>query len=205
MIHFWLNSTQKGVPDSKPFRDHMKDDTIEDYSRIWLWLILFCLHTVNQEQTYGVRFNDTTKNSVQRLIGLLNQEVQDAEAITQNIREISCQLIKQYDYHKPFSALKYFSGILGYNIKTARWKDPGHFTPIIARILFCMRIIGLESCLPQKERDQFESTPTDNPHVRLNKFRDIWLVENEPTPFNYLHKLLNYGMNASEDELGEYK
>ena len=91
MIRFWLNSTQKGVPDSKPFRDHMKDDMIEDYSRIWLRLILFCLHAVNQEQTYGVRFNDTTKNSVQRLIGLLNQEVQDTKAITQNIREISCQ------------------------------------------------------------------------------------------------------------------
>jgi hypothetical protein len=110
--------------------------------------MLFCLRTVNQEQMYGVRFNDMTKNSLQCLANLLNQEDQDIEAITQNIRKISCQLIMQYDYHKPFSALKYFSGILGYNINTAHWKNPAEFTPRIAHILFCMKIIILEHCLP---------------------------------------------------------
>lgn len=205
MIRFWLNSTQIGVADSKPFRDHMKESTREDYSRIWVRLMLFCLRTVNQEQTYGVRFNDTTKNSLQCLADLLNQEDQDVEAITQTIRKISCQLIMQYDYHKPFSALKYFSGILGYNINTARWKNPAEFTPRVARILFCMKVIILEHCLPREGRDRFEPTLSDNPHIRLNKVRDLWLVEDEPTPFNYLHKILNYGMGASTDDVGEYK
>jgi hypothetical protein len=46
---------------------------------------------------------------------------------------------------------------------------------------------------------------SDNPHVRLNKVRDLWLVEDELTPFNYLHKILNYGMGVSTDDVGEYK
>ena len=52
-------------------------------------------------------------------------------------------------------------------------------TPTIAQLLFCIKVIGLEYCAPQDERDNFRVTLDD----RLNKFRDEWLVENEPSPF----------------------
>ena len=39
----------------------------------------------------------------------------------------------------------------------------------------------------------------DNSHIRLNKFRDQWLMKNESSSFNYLHKLLNYEIYAIKD------
>jgi len=113
------------------------------------------------------------KNNLQYLIDLLNQEVQDVKTITQNIRKISYQLIMHYDYHKSFSALKYFNEILGYNINMTRWKNPAEFTSRVTQILFYIKIIILEHYLSREKHDRFESTLSDNPHIRLNKVRDL--------------------------------
>ena len=51
----------------------------------------------------------------------------------------------------------------------------------------------------KNECDNFRVSLNDNPHMRLNKFRDQWLIENESSPFNYLHKLLNYDIYAAKD------
>jgi len=73
---------------------------------------------------------------------------------------------------------------------------------MLARILFCMQVIGLEYSLPSVERDTLNIQSNGAPHLRLNQFRSKWLVENEPSPFNTLHKLLNYGIKAAKDGLG---
>ena len=111
-------------------------------------------------------------------------------AIRGKVSELSCLLIMHSDYDKKFSVLKYFSGILGYNVDCGRWKKPSKYTPEIAQLLFCMKVIDLEYCLPKMECDSFRVTLNDNPHMRLNNFRDQWLVENEPSPFNYLPYML---------------
>src|SRR5436305_1298703 len=207
MIRFWLNSVEKGIPDTKPFRDHFQDDTRVQYAKLWLRLILFCLRTVDDEQQFGVQFTNELKECLQRLRGLLyiHDDMDKTQAIRRKVSELSCLLIMHSDYDKKFSVLKYFSGILGYDVKCGRWKKPSKYTPTIARLLFSIKVIGLEYCLPQDERDNFRVTLDDNPHIRLNKFRDQWLIENEPSPFNYLHKLLNYGMYAAKDATGADK
>ena len=71
MIRFWLNSVEKGIPDSKPFRDHFQDNTRVRYAKLWLRLILFCLRTLDDEQKYGVQFTTELNECFQRLRGLL--------------------------------------------------------------------------------------------------------------------------------------
>jgi len=207
MIRFWLNSVERGTADTKPFRDHFQDDTRVRYAKLWLRLILFCLRTLDEEKKYGVQFTSELNECLQRLRGLLyiHDEIDNTGAIRGKVSELSCLLIMHSDYDKKFSVLKYFSGILGYNVDCGRWKKPSKYTPEVAQLLFCMKVIGLEYCLPKVERDSFRVTLNDNPHMRLNNFRDQWLVENEPSPFNYLHKLLNYGMYAAKDARGADK
>jgi hypothetical protein len=207
MIRFWLNSVERGTPDTKPFRDHFQDDTRVRYAKLWLRLILFCLRTLDDEQKYGVQFTSELNECLQKLRGLLyiHDEIDNTRAIRGKVSELSCLLIMHSDYDKKFSVVKYFSGILGYDVDCGRWKKPSKYTPTIAQLLFCIKVIGLEYCLPQNERDNFRVSLDDNPHIRLNKFRDQWLVENEPSPFNYLHKLLNYGIYAAKDATGADK
>lgn len=204
MIRFWLSSAEKGSPDSKPFRDHMQDGSRVRYAQLWLRLILFCLRTFDNEREYGVKFTIELDNCLQELRSMFytDDDMDNTQAIQKKVSELSCFLIMHSDYTKEFSVLKYFSGILGYDVDCGRWKKPSQYTSNIARLLFCMKVISLEYCIPQEIRDNFRITPEDNPHIRLNKFRDQWLVENEPSPFNYLHKLLNYGMHAAKDATG---
>ena len=76
------------------------------------------------------------------------------------------------DYDKKFSILKYFSDILDYNIDYGRWKKSSKYTPEIAQLLFCMKVIDLEYYLSKMEYDNFRITLNDNSHMRLNNFRD---------------------------------
>jgi len=39
----------------------------------------------------------------------------------------------------------------------------------------------------------------------FQKFHSIWLIDEANCPFSYIHKLLNYGMDASKDSTGEDK
>ena len=61
-----------------------------------------------------------------------------------------------------------------------------------------MRVLILEHALPSNERTDI-SEQEINPLARFKSARGKWLVEGEPTPFNYIHKLLNYGRAASKD------
>jgi len=56
----------------------------------------------------------------------------------------------------------------------------------------------LEHTLPSCER--FEMAEQErNPLPIFKAKRASWLVEGEPSPFNHIHKLLNYGLAASKD------
>lgn len=122
--------------------------------------------------------------------------------ITNQLLELSISLITQSDYDSEYFIIKYFSGILDYSEAEAQWQTPKEYTLVLARILFCMQVIGLEYSLPSAERDTMNVQGSSALHIRLNQFRSKWLVEDEPTPFNTLHKLLNYELTAAKDGVG---
>jgi hypothetical protein len=72
----------------------------------------------------------------------------DAEDIQVKIQDLSVALIRHMDWNPQKSSLLYFSDILGFDINDHRWKKPHEYTPTLAAILFCMRVIMLEHALP---------------------------------------------------------
>ena len=195
-----MNSTRSNEPHRKPFRNHKLQATRERYSKTWAQLILFCLRTLECD-TGGCRFNE----KIQEQLYTLRDSVHFKESesvITKQILDLSIGLITQSDYDQEYSVIKYFMGILGYSMSEARWLTPKEYTPVLARVLFCMQVIGLEFTLPSYKRDMMNIEGDNAPHIRLNQFRSKWLVEDEPSPFNTLHKLLNYGLTAAKDGLG---
>ena len=74
----------------------------------------------------------------------------------------------------------------------------GEYTSILAGFQFCIRVIMLEHALPSEKRDNM-SEQGINPMPLFRTMRNQWLVEGEPTPFNYIHKLLNYGYIIGKD------
>ena len=197
LIGFWMNSTRSNEPHSKPFRNHKLQATRERYSKTWARLILFCLRA-SEDSIDGIIF----KKEVQQQLYMLRNSIHfdnSESVISKQLLDVSVSLIAQSDYDTEYSIIKLFAGILGYSLSEARWLSPKEYTPILARILFCMQVIGLEHSLPSAKRDTLNVEGKSAPHLRLNQFRSKWLVEDEPSPFNTLHKLLNYGLTAAKD------
>ena len=109
-------------------------------------------------------------------------------------------MIKHSDFSSQKSSLIYFSGILGYNLEHQQWLQPAFYTQVLAALQFDIRIILLEDALPLNQRDSFnDCKPT--PLERFQSIHDPYLVEEREYPFNYIHKLLNYGMEASKNSV----
>jgi hypothetical protein len=77
-----------------------------------------------------------------------------------------------------------------------QWRQPQDYTTILAGIQWCVRLIMLETSLPSGRRDEYTEESVLNPMEVFRTVRDKWLVDGEGTPFGYIHRLLNYGMNA---------
>jgi len=106
--------------------------------------------------------------------------------------------LKHSDFALCKSSLIYFSGILGFNIHLHQWEEPSSYTQILAGLQFCIRVILLEYSIPVDQRDNIRGIkPT--PLERFRQVHDPYLVEGREYPFNYIHKLLNYGMQVSKD------
>jgi hypothetical protein len=202
LIGFWLNSTELENPHTRPFRNNKLQATRERYGQVWAQLILFCLRVLDgEEQLEKQLLSEDVRTKLVELRADLHLDSNNEFNTSQRILELSDLLLKQSDYDKEYSIVKYFAGIMGYSVKEGTWLRPQDYTPYLARILFCMQVIGLELSIPMLERDGMDLSTT-TPEDRLNQFRTKWLIENQPTPFNYLHKLLNYGLTVAKDGVG---
>lgn len=123
--------------------------------------------------------------------------------------KVSIEFVKHADHLKERSVLLYFMNLLGYDVDHKQWRqagmkailystDIGDFTPILAGFQFCIRVLLLEHCLPTDDRKMM-SESVMNPVPIFRQVHNEWLVEGEPTPFNYIHKLLNYGLHIGKD------
>jgi len=202
LLLFWLNSTELQNPNSKPFRTFYNDGTPIKYSGYWTRLICFLVRTMDDQDSLGIQLTLEQLELLQELRTLVWLDHGTEDNIDSKVFNLSVSLIKHTDYSPVRSALIYFTGILGYNEDTKTWRQPMHYTPILAAFQFCIRVIMFEHSLPSNLRDDMI---TLNPMTEFRKIRDIWLVEGEPCPFNYIHKLMVYGMTAAKDFTGRDK
>ena len=199
-IPFWLASAQPLQQESIPFRRYFQSDVVEKYAEFWQRYIIFCLLAYGSDE-YGVEFTEDQKNCLNKVIQALNDD-SDIEDIEKKIHNASVSLIRHMDWNQEKSSLLYFADILGYNIVDHRWKKAHEYTPTLAALLFCIRVIMLEYALPIEDRDKPEKFATCDPLQKFRGVRDIWLVEGQATPFSQLHALLNYGFKAGKDGRG---
>ena len=198
---FWLNSTDVTKANSKPFSQHYEKDTLKRYSTYWAQLICLCLRSAEDLVIFNVPLTNEQRQIVNELRQSLNDNESDNE-VDVIIFSLSSGLIQHDEWSGGFSAIQYYTGLLGYKSKTGQWESPNGFTPKLAGIQFCIRVIMLEQALPTEERDTFLPEYDGNPLDVFRVIRDKWLVEGQSTPFDYIHTLLNYGLAAARNAPG---
>lgn len=97
--------------------------------------------------------------------------------------------------------------VIGFDDKSKSFRTARNYTPFLAQIQFCMRIIMLEHAIPFRERDQLSQALVDtsepDPLTRFITIRDMYLTCGQPYPFHDLHTLLQYGIHVANDEGGK--
>jgi len=182
---------------------------MDRYVELWQRFLCFCYRIIGDQQTYGVEFLDEQIRVIWDLktsleLGVIHNDTLDEKVFplknlsNQKIEALSVSFLKHSDFALQKSSLIYFCGILGFNIQLHQWLDPSPYTQTLAGLQFCIRVILLEHALPSVQRDGFRDVhPT--PLERFRRIHVQYLVEGEEYPFNYIHKLLNYGMQASKN------
>jgi len=208
LIPFWLASADMNQSESVPFRRYFKSDVVHKYAQVWQQYICFCLTALNDSSNHGVQFTQNQRSALIKLSQLidnfdpLEDSATASKELQKQIHEVSVALIKHKDWEPQRSSLIYFAGVLGFHLHDHRWKLAHEYTPTLAALQFCIRVIMLEHSLPMDTRDDDYQFRREDPLTVFRRTRDYWLVEGMPTPFNYLHKLLNYGWKVGKDGRG---
>jgi hypothetical protein len=199
-IRFWMRSHKVGVPHEKPFRRPSTE--LEKYKRIWTRLIFFCWRTFEIEDT-GAQFLECQSDEIRKLRESVCLHSGDEKEVDDAIFKLSVSLIQHSDFENEKSAIKYFAGVMGYDGAQARWKRPSAYTPFLAGMQFCMRVLLLEDALPLGMRNGYRHGIDVPPLEQFQVQHSQWLVDGSATPYSWLHKLLNYGMTAAKEAKGE--
>ena len=198
LVLFWLASVDRNKEDTKPFRTHMESRTISRYIGYWQQYIMFCIRAITTDD--GVPFTTRQRQCLQGFIGMVELDgIVEEEVLDGKVLELSVLLIQHSDYARERSSLIYFCGVLGFNVEWKQWRQPQDYTTILAGIQWCVRVIMLEASLPDDRRDDYTEESAMNPVEAFRMVRDKWLVDGEGTPFGYIHRLLNYGMQSAKN------
>jgi hypothetical protein len=199
LVLFWLGSVDRTKEATKPFRTHMKVDTMTRYVGYWQQYIIMCIRAITDDPNC-IQFTARQRLCIQQIISMVELDGRvENDVIDYKVMELSVLLIQHSDYATQCSSLIYFCGILGYNVGNKQWRAPEDYTNILAGIQWCVRVIILESALPNQLRDNYTEDSIQNPVDAFRSQRDKWLVDGEGTPFGYIHRLLNYGIHASKN------
>jgi len=198
-LRFWLRSYSPSAPHEKPFRKPVTE--LKKYKDIWARLILFCCR-VSEMDEVGAEFLDCQRGIISKLQDAISNEGVDECAVDHLTLKLSVSLIKHSDFEIQKSVVKYFAGILGYNVREGRWKRPNHYTRILSGLQFCMRVILLEDSVPIEKRDHYQHESGITPLKAFRMVHEEWLVDGAGTPYSWVHKLLNYGMTVAKDATG---
>lgn len=199
IIRFWLRSVNTKGLHEKPFRMYYSD--LRGYTSYWTRLILFC------RRIYKIKDEVQLDMEQAEILQPLEEAVSKPdtndnhneweESIDEIMLRFAMSLIKHSDFKPELSAIIYFCGVMDYNLSEHRWKRPGEYTPFLAGIQFGIRVFSLESCLPMKERDDYDYRPEyektgKTPQLKFREFDQEWLVMSQVCPFTWVHGLMNY-------------
>src|SRR6202047_4575783 len=188
LVLFWMASVDR----------NKEDRTMARYISYWQQYIILCVRAITTDDS--VPFTPRQRECIQQLISTMELDgIIEDSTIDQKALELSVLLAQHSDYAAQRSSLIYYCGILGFNTEWKQWRQPQDYTTILAGIQWCVRVLMLEAGLPMEKRDDFTEESIVNPVDIFRAVRDKWLVDGEGTPFGYIHRLLNYGMQAAKN------
>ena len=206
VISHWVASPDRTSRCKKPMNVHLKLKTVEEYASYWQRFICFCMRVLdeNVEALAGFKFTEEQQTLLQQMRGMyiLDGSHVDAGSKKKELLRASLRFIRQQVWEVGTPALVLFSGVLGYKEDTGRWREPEHYTNMLAGMVWCMRVLVLEYALPTSSRDRLAGDDQLNPLNRVKLVRDQWLVEDEDCPFASLHSLMVYGIKVAKDKVG---
>ena len=110
----------------RPFRTYFKDSTIDIYTSYWQQFFCFCLRILGEESMYGVELKPRQRTLLAKLQEMVELEDPTNEQLDKKVQELSVEMIMHSDYCRQKSVLRYFCGILGYNLSMKQWRRPCH-------------------------------------------------------------------------------
>jgi hypothetical protein len=140
LIGFWLNSPELEEVDGKPFSVDHDQSTVRRYAKYWGRFICYCLWMLNEEEGSGIQFLGDQWDDLEELQRLAEED-EDEYGIDRQVLWVSMQLIMYSEYAARKSGLVHFLGVLGYDERKKRWREPSTFTPILAGVQFWMRVL----------------------------------------------------------------
>jgi hypothetical protein len=200
-IGFWLNSIDATTPNTTPFHIHWEEATFQRYMGYWQRFICFCIRTIMDDQL-GAQFTEEQRDLLMQIISTTELDDFHEDALDNLILQFSIRAIMHSDFLQTKSVLRYFCGVLGWNASTKTWKTANIYTPMLAGLQWCIRVIVLEYSIPTPERGNYPNGFVQDPVSTFRSIRDEWLVNGRSTPFNYVHKLLQYGQQVAKDTKG---
>lgn len=150
------------------------------------------LITLSRQFPWSGRQKQATKRLWQRLSYEDAIELEDPSVIEGQIKyvmRLSGELICQKVYHRPFSSgLIHFLAVLGINPEQNRLRTAPEFSSTLSAILYCIRVLIVETFLPSAQRETQAKAETELFLAR----RTEYLVDGSYSVVSTILSLLSY-------------
>ena len=98
LVLFWLASVDRTKESTKPFRTHMKQDTMKKYVCYWQQYIIMCVRAITEDSNC-IQFTARQRLCVQQIISIVELDGRVGnEVIDDKVMELSVLLIQHSDY-----------------------------------------------------------------------------------------------------------
>lgn len=146
LILFWLNGSEASKAGSMPFNIDKDPTTIKRYKEYWQRFICYCSRVLEEEEECGIQFLTNQKEILNKLWEMAETKEVNEDVMDSMVLKVSALFIMHSDYAQQKSALVHFFGILGYDVRTKRWRQPNvHSDPSGYTILHAC--VDIEICI----------------------------------------------------------
>jgi hypothetical protein len=212
----WLKSVEENSHSPSPFSQYIDSNTVEKYSKIWAGLVVLCLRSHREPDKYQVPISLKHTGILREMeqcweqkekpdygfgLDIISEGSWSQESMSDIVLRFSAAVVMFEDW-ETVGVIPYYCGVLGYNVNSSAWYTADKYTPTLSAVQYCMRVTIFESILPTEKRNEINNESAQTPQQIFQPIRDHWLVDSKPTPFSYVHSLLNYGIAAARGCIG---